>query len=110
VESGGGSSGRCFIATAAYDSELDPPVQFLREFRDDVVLQSRFQKPFEKILDVYYKVSPSIADQMREHRTLKYFMKYSVVWPFVAYTRTFAFVLDNTVLRNQTHDEDLSSD
>ncbi|AFS81917.1 tyrosinase family protein [Candidatus Nitrosopumilus sediminis] len=87
------STSKCFIATAAYGSELEPPVQFLREFRDDVVLQSRFQKSFSRMLDGYYKFSPPIADQMRKHDSLKYLIKYSVVWPFVAITGACALVL-----------------
>ena len=85
--------GVCFIATAAYGSELAPPVQFLREFRDDVVLKSRFQKPFEDALNVYYKFSPPIANLMKRNKPFKYSMKYSVVWPFVALARITAFLL-----------------
>jgi hypothetical protein len=96
---GGTGGGRCFIATAAYGSELEPPVQFLREFRDDVVLRSRFQKPFEKILNIYYSFSPPIAEQMRKHQLFKYAMKYSLVWPFVALAKTAAFVLGPFVKR-----------
>jgi len=83
----------CFIATAAYGSELEPPVQFLRDFRDDVVLQSRFKKPFEKILNVYYSFSPPIADTMHQNKTFKYLMKYSIVWPFVALAKTIAVLI-----------------
>lgn len=94
---GGGTQGsgqsRCFIATAAYGSELEPPVQFLRDFRDDIVLQSRFQKPFEKILNVYYSFSPAIAKQMRKHQLFKYVMKYSIVLPFVALAKAVAFAI-----------------
>jgi len=73
----------CFIATAAYGSELAPPVQFLREFRDNVVLKSRFSRFFEKSLDVYYVFSPPIAKAMMEHKALKFVIKYVIVWPFV---------------------------
>lgn len=84
---------RCFIATAAYGSELAPPVQFLREFRDDVVLQSRFKRMFEGILDSYYTISPPIADLMRRNKPFKFLMKYVIVWPFVATAKIFAFVI-----------------
>lgn len=87
------SGQRCFIATAAYGSELEPPVQFLREFRDDVVLKSKFKKTFEFILNIYYKFSPPIADQMRKNKPFKIIMKYSIVLPFVALARTSAFLL-----------------
>ncbi|MGI0011147.1 MAG: tyrosinase family protein [Nitrosopumilaceae archaeon] len=90
----GGGGGGCFIATAAYGSELEPPVQFLREFRDNVVLQSRFKKPFEKILDEYYKFSPPIAELMKRNKPFKYTMKYTVVWPFVALAKATAFVAE----------------
>ena len=62
------------------------------EFRDDVVLKSKFQKPFENVLDVYYKFSPPIANLMRHNKPFKYTMKYSVVWPFVALVRITAFL------------------
>ena len=88
-----GGGGRCFIATAAYGSELEPPVLFLREFRDDVVLKGRFKKTFEFILNIYYKFSPPIADQMRKNKSFKMIMKYSIVLPFVALVRATAFLL-----------------
>ena len=96
-QSNGG--GRCFIATTAYGTELAPPVQFLREFRDDVVLKSRFQKPFEDALNVYYKFSPPIANLMIHNKPFKYTMKYSVVWPFVALARTAAFLINPFIIR-----------
>ena len=92
---------RCFIATAAYGSELEPPVQFLREFRDNVVLKSRFQQPFDDILNVYYKFSPPVADLMRRNKPFKYAMKYSIVWPFVALTQTTAFIIKPFINKNE---------
>ena len=96
------NGGRCFIATAAYGSELAPPVQFLRDFRDDVVLQSKFQRTFEKILNVYYSFSPSIANLMKQNKPFKYMIKYSVVWPFVALARATAFVVKPFVRQKQS--------
>jgi len=55
--------GRCLIASAAYESELSPYVQFLREFRDHRVLNSfagsQFMKAFNSF---YYSFSPSFAE------------------------------------------------
>jgi len=85
---------RCFIATAAYGSELASPVQFLREFRDDVVLKSRFQKPFEDTLNVYYKFSPPIANLMYRNKPFKFAIKYTIVVPFLAISRVTAFLVD----------------
>ena len=55
--------GGCLIATAAFGSEMAPQVQFLREIRDNTVLQtesgSAFMTGFNQF---YYSFSPAIAD------------------------------------------------
>jgi len=67
-EEGGG----CLIATAAFGSELAPQVQFLREIRDNTVLQTEsgtsFMVGFNQF---YYSFSPIIADYERENSTFK---------------------------------------
>jgi hypothetical protein len=73
VEGGnGGSGGGCLIATAAFGSELSPQVQFLREIRDNTVLQTEsgtsFMAGFNQF---YYSFSPAIADYERENPTFK---------------------------------------
>jgi len=64
--------GGCLIATAAFGSELSPQVQFLREIRDNTVLQtesgSAFMAGFNQF---YYSFSPTIADYERENSTFK---------------------------------------
>jgi len=84
----------CFIATAAYGSEMAPPVQFLREFRDNTVLKSRYSRFFEKTLDVYYTFSPPIAKAMMKHKALKFLIKYVIVWPFVKIAQACAIIID----------------
>ena len=68
VEGGGG----CLIATAAFGSELSPQVQFLREIRDNTVLQTEsgtsFMTGFNQF---YYSFSPAIADYERENLVFK---------------------------------------
>ena len=68
VKEGGG----CLIATAAFGSELAPQVQFLREIRDNTVLQTEsgftFMTGFNQF---YYSFSPAIADYERENPTFK---------------------------------------
>jgi len=67
-EKGGG----CLIATAAYGSEMAPQVQFLRELRDNTVLQTQsgtaFMTGFNQF---YYSFSPAVADYERENPMFK---------------------------------------
>jgi len=67
-ENGGG----CLIATAAFGSELSSQVQFLREIRDNTVLQTEsgtiFMTGFNQF---YYSFSPIVADYERENSTFK---------------------------------------
>ncbi len=64
--------GGCLIATAAYGSEMAPQIQFLREIRDNTVLQtesgSAFMTGFNQF---YYSFSPTIADYERENPAFK---------------------------------------
>lgn len=62
------NSSRCFIATAAYGSPMEPDVMVLRNFRDEILLKNDVGKKF---VDAYYKVSPPIADFIREHDSLR---------------------------------------
>jgi len=59
---------KCFIATAAYGSYLDPHVQILRDFRDEVLLKNRVG---QILVDYYYEYSPPIAAKISEHEGLK---------------------------------------
>ena len=64
--------GGCLIATAAFGSEMAPQVQFLRELRDNTVLQTEsgtsFMTGFNQF---YYSFSPVIADYERENTVFK---------------------------------------
>ena len=64
--------GGCLIATAAFGSEMAPQVQFLRELRDNTVLQTQsgtsFMTGFNQF---YYSFSPQIADLERENPVFK---------------------------------------
>ncbi|MDH3764720.1 MAG: hypothetical protein OER82_02805, partial [Nitrosopumilus sp.] len=60
--------GGCLIATAAYGTELAPQVQFLREIRDNQLMNTQsgaaFMTGFNQL---YYSFSPTIADMEREN-------------------------------------------
>ena len=64
--------GGCLIATAAFGSEMAPQVQFLREIRDNTVLQtesgSAFMTGFNQF---YYSFSPAVSDYERENPAFK---------------------------------------
>ncbi|MHB8602951.1 MAG: CFI-box-CTERM domain-containing protein [Nitrosotalea sp.] len=85
----------CFIATAALDSEIHPHVQFLREYRDKVLLKSSHKKQFEKILDWYYSCSPPVAETMNRDKNLKRVMKYMIVYPIVLSLKILVRLLGN---------------
>jgi len=69
-------NGGCLIATAAYDSEMAPQVQQLRELRDNTVLSTQsgivFMSGFNQF---YYSFSPSVADLERENPVFKEIVK-----------------------------------
>ena len=66
------NGGGCLIATAAFGSEMAPQVQFLREIRDNTVLQTELGTNFISIFNqFYYSFSPAIADYERENTTFK---------------------------------------
>ena len=73
------SGGGCLIATAAFGSEMAPQVQFLREIRDNTVLQtqsgSTFMTGFNQF---YYSFSPTIADYERENPAFKETVKIAI--------------------------------
>ncbi len=64
--------GGCLIATAAYGSEMAPQVQFLREIRDNQLMNTdsgiSFMTGFNQF---YYSFSPTIADMQRENPIFK---------------------------------------
>ena len=87
-------SEECFIATAAMGSHLHPYVQSLRNFRDNILLQSRHKTSFENLLSVYYRLSPPVARSMNRYLILKIFLRYALVYPIVFVIRGVLSVFD----------------
>ena len=81
TEEGGGG---CLIATAAFGSELEPRVQFLRELRDGTVASTQSGAAFMSAFNAaYYSFSPAVADMEREHPAVRDAVR-TLITPMVA--------------------------
>ena len=58
----------CFIATAAYGTPMAGKIEILRQFRDGYLLTNPLG---QAMVDVYYRVSPPVAEFIAEHPSLK---------------------------------------
>ena len=70
----------CFIATAAHGSKDHGDVVMLRRFRDRYLMTSGAGRSF---VELYYEISPPIADFIRDSDTLRAGVRYALtplVW------------------------------
>jgi hypothetical protein len=89
----------CFIATAAFGSELEPHVRVLREFRDRHLLSNAAGRAFVR---VYCRTSPQMAAVIARYAVLRAFARFflrpvvcAVEFPFRA---GLALVLSSALL------------
>jgi hypothetical protein len=74
-------TGFCFIATAAYGTETASQLNILRDFRDQVLLKNALGSRF---VEVYYKVSPPVADFIAKNDFLRAIVREVLVDPVVS--------------------------
>ncbi|MCJ7579172.1 MAG: hypothetical protein MUP98_01395 [Candidatus Aminicenantes bacterium] len=70
----------CFIATATFGSPFHPYVITLQDFRDKYLMSSRSGR---KLVNLYYKYSPPIADLITHHKVLRTVVRFWLL-PMVA--------------------------
>lgn len=73
----------CFIATAAFGSDMAPEVQIFREFRNSYLLTSKIGT---KLVRLYYKHSPFWANLIADNETLKVVVR-AALWPLLYFAR-----------------------
>ena len=72
---------KCFIATAAFGSPLQPKVQLLRQFRDQFLVNNEWGRSFVK---AYYRYSPPVAQTIEKSEFLKSVVR-GLLWPLVLF-------------------------
>lgn len=74
-------SGGCFIATACYGDYDAPEVRILRQWRDDILLESF---PGRLFIQIYYIVSPPMARILKRTGKLREYIRRNLLQPIVA--------------------------
>ena len=79
TSSSSGTLNGCFIATAAYGTEMHPNLQYLRQYRDLVL---RKTKPGTAFVQWYYSWSPAWAKWLNTQPVLRTVVR-ATLWPVV---------------------------
>src|SRR5581483_550858 len=80
--------GFCFVATAAFGSYESRYVKVLRDFRDDVLMETEEGRAF---VDWYYAHSPPAAAYIAEHRGARIGTQL-VLWPVIGVAALWLYV------------------
>lgn len=76
-------SPQCVIATATYGSEISPEVQFLREFRDQDIMDTMAGREFMTVFHAwYYSFSPNIATVIADNQMMQSVFKV-ILYPLI---------------------------
>ncbi|MBN1343701.1 MAG: hypothetical protein JXQ73_13515 [Phycisphaerae bacterium] len=73
----------CFIATAAYGTDMADDVRLLRAFRDERLLTNA---PGRWVVDRYYRYSPPVAEVIARHGRLRWIVR-ALLMPVVSTIR-----------------------
>ncbi len=96
VAGSSGSSGGCFIATAAYGTPMADEIRYLRAFRDGYLLPNRIGRRF---VELYYRYSPPIADYIGQRQQLQRLVRVALM-PLVALSK---WLLGDRVVDSSHH-------
>lgn len=72
---------QCFIATAAFGSQMESHVQTLRQFRNEFLVTNSLGRKFVK---TYYKYSPPIAEFIAQNEFVKTLVRWAL-WPVILF-------------------------
>jgi hypothetical protein len=79
----------CFIATAAYGTPYALELQILRRFRNEHLMKNAFGRLF---VNVYYRVSPTIASFIGRHEITKSLTRTILIEPLLLFIKNLCFV------------------
>ena len=74
------SKSGCFIATAAYGSEIEPEVLWFRLFRDQVLINSTAGASF---VQLYYRFAPSVGSAISKVNWLRVLVRLFILEPML---------------------------
>jgi hypothetical protein len=88
----GPAPSRCLIATATFGSEVSPDVDFLRSFRDRLVLSTKAGSAFMQVFNAwYYSFSPFVARDIAASEPLRATVRVTL-YPLLLILRMSAFI------------------